>query len=356
MRLKNRKGAILVLAAFLMAAVLGVLVVVVDFSRIYVQKTELQTAADAAALAGTREIMNGAPDVMVEDSALNYGERNKALSTTVPIARADVICGQWVAATRTYADESANCNPGHNSVTVTTRQTARHSLPGFLGANWQIKATARAYAAYVGAQKCIKPWAIPYPRLTKILDPNNPDSLRNLTEGDISTLRGLPLADRRLMLKIRSPPTSGNLGSLEIPDAEPDAPSAGANLYQYNIEECNTTLIGPGDTIDTEPGGMTGPTKNGVEAYCDKIGNFDKPTGNCYDEEGNLGIVVKAALWSNGTTRDNGRYAVVVRQIVSFVLENISQQVEITGYFLPYLTIGEITPNPTTTQRLVLIK
>src|SRR5687768_15220186 len=240
MRLKNRKGAILVLAAFLMAAVLGVLVVVVDFSRIYVQKTELQTAADAAALAGTREIMNGAPDVMVEDSALNYGERNKALSTTVPIARADVICGQWVAATRTYADESANCNPGHNSVTVTTRQTARHSLPGFLGANWQIKATARAYAAYVGAQKCIKPWAIPYPRLTKILDPNNPDSLRNLTEGDIATLRGLPLADRRFMLKIGSPPTSGNFGSLEIPDADPDAPSAGANLYQYNIEECNT--------------------------------------------------------------------------------------------------------------------
>ena len=136
------------------------------------------------------------------------------------------------------------------------------------------------------------------------------------------------MAQRTFMLKIGAPPNSGNFGSLDLPSADPNAPTGGANLYSYNITQCNATLIGPGDTIDTEPGGMNGPTNKGVEDYCNANGTFDKPSGNCYDKYGNLGIVVKAALWSQGTTKSNGKFAVIVRQIVSFVLENLSNQVE----------------------------
>lgn len=357
MRMKNRKGAILVLAAFLMVVVLSMLVVVVDFSRIYVQKNELHTAADAAALAGVMEQSQGAPTLMVKDSASIYGEMNKAVGQAITIADADISCGFWDDVTKAYYDDSPTCNPGHNAVTVTARGVSTNSLPGILGGIFPVKATARAYAAYVGASKCIKPWAIPYTQLTKILQPLNLDTLRDLTQADADSLRGMTEEERTFMLKIGAPPNSGNFGSLEIPSSDPEAPSGnGAELYRYNIEKCNATLIGPGDTINTQVGQMTGPTKQGVEDFCTENGSFDKPTGNCYDDSGDLGIVVKAALWSQGTTKDDGKYAVIVRQIVSFVLENVSPKVEITGHFLPYLTIGEIVPTPTTLQRPILVK
>ena len=356
MNRRDRRGAILVLAAFMMVVVLGMLVVVVDFSRIYVQKSDLQTAADAAALAGVMELAEGASNTMIKDSAATYGQKNKAVGQTLSIVAGDITCGIWDDPSRSYSDDSGTCTPVHNAVTVTTKANSTNSIVNILSGVWQIKATARAFAAYVGASKCIKPWAIPYTRLTKTLQPTNTDTLRNITEEDAELLRAMTEEERTFMLKIGAPPNSGNFGSLEIPSSDPDAPNAGANLYRYNIEECNPTLIGPGDTIDTEPGGMNGPTKNGVAAFCEANGSFDNSTGNCYDENGNPGIVVKAALWSQGTTRDNGRFAVVVRQIVSFVLENISSDVEITGYFLPYLTVGEIVPTPTTLQRPILVK
>lgn len=356
MKRRDRRGAILVLAAFMMVVVLSVLVVVVDFSRIYVQKNELQTAADAAALAGVMELAEGGTNAMVKDTAITYGQKNKAVGQAIAISTADITCGIWDDAFSAYSDDSGICTAAHNAVTVTTKAMSTNSMAGILAGTWQIKATARAYAAYVGATKCIKPWAVPYTKLTKTLQPDNPDSLRNLTEEDAALLRGMTKEERTFMLKIGAPPNSGNFGSLEIPSDDPDAPTGGANLYRYNIEQCNPTLIGPGDTILTEPGGMNGPTQNGVAAFCEENGSFDNSSGNCYDEDGNLGIVVKAALWSQGTTKDDGRYAVIVRQIVSFVLENISSQVEITGYFLPYLTVGEIVVTPTTLQRPILVK
>lgn len=356
MKRRNRRGAILVLAAFMMVVVLSVLVVVVDFSRIYVQKNELQTAADAAALAGVMELAEGGSTTMVKDTAITYGQKNKAVGQNIAISTADITCGIWDDVSSTYADDSGTCNGSHNAVTVITRANSTNAMANILTGVWQIKATARAFSAYVGATKCVKPWAIPYTRLTKTLQPTNPDTLRNLTEEDAEILRTMDETEREFVLKIGTPPNSGNFGSLEIPTGDPTVDGNGAQLYRYNIEHCNATLIGPGDTINTQVGQMTGPTNQGVDAFCEANGSFDKSTGNCYDENGELGIVVKAALWSQGTTKDDGKYAVIVRQIVSFVLVNLSKQVEISGYFLPYLTIGEIVPTPTTLQRPILVK
>ncbi|MEO8193408.1 MAG: pilus assembly protein TadG-related protein [Gemmatimonadales bacterium] len=357
MKRKNRRGAVLVLAAFIMIVALSVLVIVVDISRVYVQKNELQTAADAAALAGAMEIMVGSNEATIKDSAISFAGKNKALGNAVTVVAADVKCGIYNAATYVYPGDSPNCGAYENAVTVTARATQVSSFVGFLSSSNQVTALGRAYGAYIGATKCIKPWAIPYTKLTKTLQPTNPDTLRSIDSVDAAALRTLTQAQRTFMLKIGSPPDGGNFGSLEIPSTDPNAPTGGANLYKYNITDCNSTLIGPGDTIDTEPGGMKGPTVSGVEEFCTNNGSFNKGTGNCYDEDGNLGITVKAALWSYGTTKSNGRFAVIVRQIVSFVLENISNgQAEIKGHFLPYLTAGDITTVVTTIQRPILVR
>lgn len=348
----NRRGAILVVVAFLSVALLTVLAVVVDMSRMYNQKNELQTAADAGALAGM--IAQLADTLTTIDSAVSFGAKNSVLQTPISVVSADVICGKWDDVTHTYLGDSDHCGATENAVTVTVRDSARYIFSGLLGTSKQITAMARAYAAYVGAQKCVKPWAIPYTTLTKTLQPVslNPDTLRNLDTMDIRLLRTPPKDS--FMLKIGTPPNSGNFGSLDIPN--PDAKGGGANLYNYNIVNCNSTLIGPGDTINTETGDMKGPTDKGVADFCAAHGSFEKSTGNCYDTNHNLGIVTKAALWSYGTTKANGNFAVIIRQIVSFVLENLSSDTEITGYFLPINTSGAITTTVTTTQRPILVQ
>ncbi len=357
MNLKSRRGAILVLAAFIMVAVLGVLVIVVDISRIYVQKNELQTAADASALAGTIELIVGSSAAAIKDTAISYAAKNKANGAAVSVGTADIACGLYDAATHTYLGNSGTCDAAQNAVTVTARAPAKYSFVGFLSASNQVTAVARAYGAYVGATKCIKPWAIPYTKLTKTLQPANLDTLRNIDSVDTRILRTMTVAQRTFTLKIGSPPNAGNFGSLDIPSTDPSAPNNGANLYEYNITNCNPTLIGAGDTLQTETGNMKGPTVKGIADFCTANGSYDNSTGNCYESNGTLGIVVKAALWSQSTIKANGNFSVIVRQIVSFVLENINNSdASIRGHFLPYLTTGEITSTRTTVQRPILVK
>jgi hypothetical protein len=160
-------------------------------------------------------------------------------------------------------------------------------------------------------------------------------------------------------LKIGSPPNQGNFGSLDINDPNPNAPNGGANLYKWNITNCNSRVIAPGDTLQTESGGAAGPTGTGIMDYCDSHGDFTgtnwQSGGDCLNSQGTLGITTKAALWSQAADKGNGKYDVIVRQIVSFVLERLSATAEVTGYFLPIKTGGAVTFTPTTTQRPILV-
>jgi hypothetical protein len=355
----TRRGAVLVMAALLMVVVLSILVVVVDISRIYVLKSELQTGADAAALAGVMELAEGAPTQMVQDTAITYGGANNAGGAAVTIVAADIRCGTWDDDAGSYTNDSGTCGVQHNAVTVTARANSTNSIPGILAGIFPIKATGRAYAAYIGASKCIKPWAIPYAKLTTTLQPLNTDTLRDLDETDIELLKQRTKDELTFTLKIGTPPDAGNFGSLYIPSSDPDAPNGGANLYEYNITDCNPTLIGIGDTLETQTGNIKGPTTKGIQDLCMQDGTYVVvgDIGTCYDSDGNVGIPVKAALWSQGTWKSTGNFAVIVRQIVSFVFDNYNEKDAIvTGHFLPLLTDGSITVTPTTVQRPILIK
>jgi uncharacterized membrane protein len=87
-RLKDERGAVAVMAALSMTAILGFAAMVADLGAIYIAKRDLQAAADAAALAGTFPL---AQDSTVVDSwktvAQNYLVKN------MPGATADVSRG-----------------------------------------------------------------------------------------------------------------------------------------------------------------------------------------------------------------------------------------------------------------------
>jgi Flp pilus assembly protein TadG len=349
---KNRRGATLILVALVSGMLLTFLAVVVDMSRMYNQKNELQTAADAAALAGVISLVRG-DTLQVPDSAVAFGGRNQVLQSNITVAPADVICGIWDAPTQTYTGDSPHCGKNENAVTVTTRDSARYIFAGLLGSSKQVTAIARAYAAYVGATNCVKPWAFPYSLLTKLLQPGNPDTLRDLTDLDIANSRTFTPAQLTFQLKSDAPPTgSGNFGSLDVPNPDPNAPNNGGSLYRYNIANCNPTSLGPGDSALTLTGNMVGPTVQGANLFCQPLAN----NGDCYNTDGTVGIIMKAALWTQATANANGTYWVVIKQIVAFKLMSVTQQAVVTGYFLPITGGGGITLTKTTIQRPILVK
>ena len=84
--LRSQKGAVLLLAAVALPALLGFGALAIDMGMLYKAKGELSAAADAAALAGAQELPKK-PD-QAESMAFNYASRNgkPADQVTVTIA------------------------------------------------------------------------------------------------------------------------------------------------------------------------------------------------------------------------------------------------------------------------------
>jgi uncharacterized protein YegL len=92
---RKRRGVVVVLAAVMLVIMLGMIAFAVDLGVITVARTELQTAADAAALAGVAKLPQGVSTAIGE--ARYYVQRN---SHTSPEINATV--GQWDAVSRSF--------------------------------------------------------------------------------------------------------------------------------------------------------------------------------------------------------------------------------------------------------------
>lgn len=78
---KNEDGQVLVLTALLLAVLLGFAALTIDIGMVYITKTKLQNAADAAALAGAQDLPNTSSDTITgnltaESTAIYYAEQN----------------------------------------------------------------------------------------------------------------------------------------------------------------------------------------------------------------------------------------------------------------------------------------
>jgi len=96
-KLANRRGMTLILMAFMLTAMIGVSAFAIDFGRMYLFRNELQSAADAAALAGMfRENQSHSTDA--RDTAIAYGTNAPLAGGAVGLAASDVIPGSWTPA------------------------------------------------------------------------------------------------------------------------------------------------------------------------------------------------------------------------------------------------------------------
>lgn len=188
--MRNRRGAIVVMTGIFIVAIMVVAAISVDASRIFAAKNELQTAADAAALAGALQFLEGDPGY--EDTARVYAERNRVEQNGIDSV--EVEFGVWLPTERSFV---AGGEP-KDAVRVTTRHPLPLSLARVFGdSTVTITASAIAWSAGpVMEPQCLKPIAVPYSRLLQILGHPAWSNI-SLTDDDIRQLREMPLAARK---------------------------------------------------------------------------------------------------------------------------------------------------------------
>lgn len=119
---RDRRGNVTVAAALMLPTLVGFGTLAVDVSNLYVNRTHLQTAADAAALAAAQLIANtdAASRAAVTLAAMNVPSHYGTVTTP-----ADVTFGTYDATTRTFAPSSTNIN----AVRVVASRTAVRGNP-----------------------------------------------------------------------------------------------------------------------------------------------------------------------------------------------------------------------------------
>ncbi|HUY36333.1 MAG TPA: pilus assembly protein TadG-related protein [Pirellulales bacterium] len=142
----NRRGAVAVLACFLMIALLAMLAFAIDLGYLANSQAELQRSADAAALAACYELVyQGTPGtpVNLSTNVLNvptvagqYAALNHVCGSAPSLATGDVVVGYMADPTQPGGtiDTSANQN-GFNAVQVTVRRSSSENgkVPSFFG-------------------------------------------------------------------------------------------------------------------------------------------------------------------------------------------------------------------------------
>jgi hypothetical protein len=114
--LVSREGTILILAAVLMVMMLGMVGFGVALGYVNLTRTQLQAAADSAAMASSSVL--GRDDVSVLEVAQRYAGMHSAGGESVQLTEGDVESGTWDAASRSFSPLAS----GGNAIRITARR------------------------------------------------------------------------------------------------------------------------------------------------------------------------------------------------------------------------------------------
>lgn len=293
---RKERGVVIIWTAFFMVLMLGFIAIGIDVAKVMATRSELQNAADAAALAGASAI-NLQTGKVRPDSALVRATQtaglNKAFTsspTAVALLAADVLV-----------------NPNANTVKVTVRRNAASGGPmithvaqvlGFTHVDLSATATAQASPTCEQCEKLLPLGAAP------------PNGGQGFQLGTIYVLQA-------------SPPNQvspGNYQSVDFPACN-EGPCAGmsptgANTYRCLLANGYACCASVGQVIQTEPGNMAGPTRQGLQSRWD--GDTDRRTNIPYSQyTGNGDRVVNVPIVN---MFPNGRGSVTIVGFAAFFL------------------------------------
>jgi hypothetical protein len=265
----NERGAIMILVALSMIVLLLSSAFVVDIGMSYVQKSKLQSAVDASALAAAQEL----PDVT---SALDYANQYINLNGFSP------------------SDIDVSFSNEDKTITVTGTKSFNYLFAKVIGYNTgTLTAAAAATISTVGSVSGAVPLGL---------------EKQTFVYGETYTLKNGGGSGH-----------TGNYGALELG-------GPGANVFEDNLKYGYSGMLTVGQSVDTEPGNMKGPTDRGAEYRIDQ-----DPTATFNTvQKGSSRIVIIPVM---DTMDVNGRKPVTIVGFAVFFLESSSNGV-ITGKFM----------------------
>ena len=279
--LREQKGSVAVLAALAMTALLGCAALAVDVANLYLNKTQISNMADAAALAGARDL----PD-----------SSQLAISTAQYYANQNGKNGD---------DIQALVNDSNTIVTVTVNRT----VPLFFAKvfklyNTSVSATAQASNMVVSGVTGAVPFSI---------------EKQDFSYGTLYTLKDGGGSG-----------SDGNYGGLALG-------GSGANIYKYNIKYGYDGKLTVGQWVDTEPGNMSGPTSDGVGYRIDL-----DPYATYETVKQDSGRIIIVPIIDSLDV--NGRAAVQIVGFAAFFLEGVGGSGSdnyVTGRFIHMYITGD---------------
>jgi len=141
---RSRRGATMVLICILMVVIVAMVAFAVDVGRMYLVRSEMQTAVDAGALAATLQLQQNPDDIdAAVAAAADFVQRNRVgWLSTVPKEAITVDAGSWDEATRNF--NTGGSDP--NAVRVSAVSEEPLFCAGVLG-QWQFAAPREAIAS-----------------------------------------------------------------------------------------------------------------------------------------------------------------------------------------------------------------
>jgi len=234
-RFKSEYGAVTVIVALSLVALMMVTALAIDVGSLYEERRHLQTVADAAALAGVQELPDDVDGAI--DKAIEYG-----LRCGLNINYDDVVVGYYLATNDKITVNAINPNaPLYFARVIGMSET-------------QVAASATAIVGSPQEYVCVVPWGIPEEEYEPGVE---------------------------YVLKFGSGPAgesySGNFQPLDLDIVEQDGPCTGGGggaEYKYDIIHGSDTPIEVGDFVCTETGNKTGPTEQAVKTRVYDYNNF----------------------------------------------------------------------------------
>ncbi|WP_270181369.1 Tad domain-containing protein [Alkalihalobacillus sp. CinArs1] len=282
--LLNESGGTMAMVAVSITVLLGAAAMVVDVGRLYHEKSTLQNAVDAAALAGAQELLTSRSKATLV--AGSYANKNG-----YPVSYCDV---------RTGAD----------TIHVSQATNVPMTFAKVLGIkDAKVSASAKAKVGPVWPTKGITPIALEY------------TAVPHQTE-----------------LKCSNPgEKNGNCGYLDIG-------SNGAQGLANNI--INGVEIPKGTkTVQTEPGQKWGPVKSAFQTLIDNdAGKAHCQSATSADASCDRMIIIPLIKSWDGV---NGKSTVEIVGFASYWVDRIDEPKRIVGKFKKMITSGEIDGSQT---------
>ena len=407
---RSERGNILVMMALAFAVLAGFGILTIDIGRILVTRTQLQNSADAGALAGAALFCTGTPptDGDVQNEVRLVGGANQALETNaedVDIPNSQITIDRTAGANDVTVQTTSNTKQYLLGLFNIFAGTPTGGNVPAAQTEAGVSATATARCGATCSVSCVKPWSIPdrWDDITgipgymgeKIGKKKNVDWRNNLhwnaegfTDTDESgmwepgesfvdvnkngrydqenyhpSLTGYgpdpvpgnflsPDGDLGLELVLHpvqggsSTPEPGQYYSVDLPPVNKGTPIPGADEYRRNIAECNDAVIEKGDWLQLDPGGMVGPTNQGMSDLIrsDPDAEWDSATQSVINSDFAISPrIVLIPIHDPRIPIKSGRNIIQVTKVAAFFMEQMTGPAEVRARSR---TVAETSTSP----------